>query len=1331
MSYDIRTISGPRVSPSTPPSGVHIDLVCNKKPGTLNTFTYTMKFWHYKREQLSWEWYNDYGQNLILELNGQEIRRHTFKFGKGSAWGVRNNPTYYYPNNILEVSGEFTISGDSKLKYRTSCNYCENGYHDYKRREFNFEWGELYLSYTNPNIIPGKPAMSVSWQDNRTVSYNNETVYPVIKGDGTKNNLTVSGTAGANANGIQIDFEYYDSENNRWIQYKNDEGFNILYTNTTQKSITTSFKDNDRNYVYRTRIGNKSSTEDWSYSDWYLFRMNNLPWVNGNISANNIYDNIIINGINLHLPSISDTEENSDKLKYRLYYRTSRPNSDWYNWSYLGTYTSQDIFVQAEDYMSIGDYIQFGLIIEDSLEYSRGTPYAISENYKRNDQPPSKPIFSNVENGGQYMNHILPTINCNKDYAISPSIFKVQYSFRNQPFKPALFQEIDFGGDIGVGKFYDTENLNLPENVKEEYITLQAKTYNTMNNLESETTQIEIKLIMSEKPVPVILGVSEGGDYPEATPYCKEDPKISSYQAFLNGKDYILGTLINTLDDYHLRVVATHAVTGETGEASVNFKIDNRYPIPIEVYGVKEGDIKPSYSIHVMKQENCSMKIKLNGNWINTVDSTYQGRPSHNFSVNEEGDYSLYVLGTHNISTLTRDFTINKFTVKKGELSEALIRFKEPFGPVHSSQLILHSGSPILNTTKYQINNFNPLRYSSPLLIFDNIGVRGEDINRANESTIENKSFDGFINYKPELPIINGVTSNSIYRNPVQITFTNIATRPEQASYKIFLDGAEIKNPFNTTTELYKDGYHSISILGWDNINPYSYVYCFHTMNFLIKVEDEKTIRKPYIISYDNNKDLFVDVLVKFSDINSDFVHNIKITEKDGTISLNKDYDYNVKTVHLKVTNNCTIEATTTLPDMKISRNAIEHIQTIFDTAPLSNIKVLGLNRYNFNIDGKQKLLYIGKQCYLEIEKRRNEEYEVYVNGFPYELGTLIENKCEEIRKYTIEVVIKNPLTKQESYFSQDFLLDSINPAYPTMMSLKGNLMNRDDLPKKIDMKREINISDEDFLLNNRIIDVKTQKIEKDDEYILIITYVYYNGATRTNSFYFSVNSNPVDDLRPLRLQFKALDYKKSNLAKTGEFIIDRTTGHIYYQGDSGLKSITKPMEEEIHKVEEQLIRVEKNHELMQSIQFFMEDMISYVKEKQSEIIKEIEKGKEKLATISRKVQAIENNVIRIENEFAGLDTYVENIVNMISVQKANEIKEMTNKVIKLNTDFLKLCDDLKLVFNRASLCTDEVYKLKDEIATRITREQFNEFKAKEEQKFNDFVQKLKDKGLA
>ena len=1315
-----------RVGPLPAPQGIHLDFVCTKKSGTYNTYQYTMKFWHYQREQLSWETFNNYGQNLILEVNGREVRRHTFRFGKGQAFGVVNNPTYYHPNNILQVSGEFTITGNATVRYRTSCSYCENNYHTDNYDRFNFNWGTMNLTYVNPTIIPGNPSMSVSWEDSRNVTYQGKSTYPALKTDGNRNRLTISGSAGSNGLSMAIDLQQYNGSS--WVNFKTNEGFNTE-TNGKTKSLSTTFSDNDRNYLYRVRTANKSSTNNWSHSNWREFRINNLPSANGNMSAN-IENNTFFNGLTLSIPQGNDTEEGNN-VKYRLHYRTKTPSGSYGGWTYLGEYTSRSVFIQAEDFIGIGNWVQFGLILADSLEYSRGTPYCLSGEYKRNDQPPSNPTFSNVVHNGNYVNSVLPTINCNIDYAKHPTIYKVQYSFRNpNNYKQAKYQEIDFGADIGIGRFYDTETLVIPANTAKQSIVLYAKTTNIINNKTSGVTQITINLIMSEKPTPVILGVVEGGVYSEATPYCQNDPKISSYQAYLNGEPWVLGTLINKMGSYNLKVIATHAITGETGEAQVNFRIDNRYPVPIEVYGVREGDIKPSYEIHVIKQSNCTMRIQLNGNWISSSDSTYGGRNSHKFNVTDEGDYRLYVLGTHNISQLTKDFTINNFTVRKGIISnsENLIRFKEPIGPVHSSQLILHSGTPKLNITQYQIETTGFKRYSSPLLIFDNHSVRGEDRNKANQSAYATKKFEGFIPYRPEIPRINGVTNNSIYRNPVTISFTNLATKPSQAMYKIFLDGDEIDNPFSANIELYKKGYHSITILGWDNINPYNYSY--HTIRFLIKPQTEVTIRKPYIIAYDNSKDLFVDVNVKFSNIDTDFVHNIKVTEKDGTVSLNKNYDYNVKTVPIKVSNNCTIVATTSLPDMNLSRTDTKIINTIFDTVPLSNIKVLGLNRYTFVIGGTPKTMYIGKQCYLEIEKRRNEEYEVYVNGFPYELGTLIENKCEEIRKYTIEVIVKNPLTKSESYFSQEFLLDSINPAYPTLMSLKGNLMNRDDLPKKIEMKKDINMSDEEFLLNNRIIDVRTQKIVKDDEYILMVTYEYYNHTIRTNSFYFSVNSNPIDNLEPLRFQLKVLDYKKSHIAKDGEFIIDRTSGHLYYKDNDKIKAITKPIEEEIHRVEEQLIKVESNHEMMQSIQFFMEDMISSINKRQQEIILEIQQGRDKLDSVTTKIQQIESNIIKLENEFNNMDSYINNIITTITVTKANRIKELTTKSSTLNRKFINLCNDLRTVFDRAAKCTEETYKLKDELATRITRKQFNDFKASEEAKFNKFVQTLRDKGL-
>lgn len=1343
MTYsNVRTISarvtgdfGTSVGSGTAPKGLHLDAKLEKL--SKNNYRCHIAFWHYKREYSSWETWNAYGQNLIIEkrVGGgawTEILRYNFKFGNG-------NPTYHYPNTLYKYV-DVTITANTEFRFRTTCSWCESGTHREEYNKFNFIWGIRTAYYENPQIIPGTPSASVTFTDNRTFSYNGVTVYPGA------NTATFYGATGSNGKHLSLELNFSTDMNAWGIPSKSD--FNVTYNNTGSKSITVNWNDNDRCY-WRFRVVNYSETGHSSTSSWIIFKLNALPTISGSIttsedSTSSTSQVVMYNGLNnVTLPTANDAE--GQTKTYEVYYRLKHKTGNWGNWTLYTTTTNTSLGrIEAESLMSMSYYIQFGLKYKDVLEYgSSGNIVCLSKEYLMNDNPPPKGEFENIVEGSVFLNEIIPTIKNNSIFDAHRSIYKVEYYMDGRgPIISKYEEVINPDTNEVLTSFYSGTNITSIGNH-----TGRTKVTNIKNGLSTDGDNVNFSIIEPAVVIPIIMGdtnggkidtLKEGGTYYEVVPYCKPDSNVSSFRGYLSTKQtdgswseespFIFNQLINTVGTYKLRAEATHKVTGQVGESSIIFNINNDTPGPIEVYGVVEGDIKASFEIHIIKQNNVTMSIYLNGKIISSTDSQYEGRNSHMFRVTVEGDYSLRVVGTHNISTLTREFNINRFTVRKGAVNTDIVRFRQPSGPVHSTQVLLHSGDHVLNKIEYEVNGSDRKYYSSPILIFDNEIITGYDTNRANVTQPDTKRFDGFIAYKPEIPKIIGVEDGGVYKTPVNIKFQNIASKPNQAMYKIFLDGDDLTDPFKTSGfDLNKNGYHTVTILGWDNINPYA--YSFKTIRFLIKIQNNKTIRNPYIILYDNEKDKFVDAKVKFSSVSEDFVHRIKITELDGSFK-ETSYHYNIKTVNLKIKNNCYIEAFTSLPEMGIERRAVATVNTIFDVVPPSeNVHILGVNKYPITDGNEVRELNIGKNCIIEIDKQRNEEYEVYINGYPYTLGTIIENRGEELKKYTVEIIITNTTKNLKSYYSNEFILDSINPAFPTLLNLTPNLMNKERIPKNIEMKNDDNMSDEDFILNNRIVNIKTETIKKDDEYILVVTYTYYNGAKRTNSFYFSINSNPIDELSPLRLELKLLDYRNSHLAKEGELIIDRHTGHIYYKNGT-IRAITKTVEDVILNIEKQLIKIESNHDLMQGLQFFFEDVIESVNNKQVDFTNRLESFETKLDTIIADIEKTKQQITNLENEFNDIDGYVSNIVNVITITKANAIKTLTNDCKTLNNNFIKLNEEMREIFNRASICTQETYWLKDEIATRVTTSDFEQWKKDEEAKYQAFLQKLRDYGV-
>lgn len=1030
--------------------------------------------------------------------------------------------------------------------------------------------------------------------------------------------------------------------------------------------------------------------------------------------------------------------------------------------------------------------IQFSIILTDGIEEDINHPNWTSGTYtKANILPPSKPVFLNLKEGQEFVNGnvvngifmpnlVVPYIQVNDDYVENYEYVTATYSIDNGitwlPTKLELVEiigpeydvernpdgtiKLDENGNVIIKKdpngkpiivkppvtqwmYIAIKGFNTPGNYKvipritNSYLT--ANILGDMLNIKvNEYVYVEPVILVSVDGVtkrPLLEGEVFSGnvflDY-------KDDARLSTIFLYLDGVNIPRNMEISVPKKYSIRIMSINAISSDTVEITKNFTISNELPPAIEVYGVTDNSQSIKYDIHVIKSIGCTMKITykdLNNSQVFTpslANSSHANSEgvvvaSFFFSITRVGTYDLNILSTHNGSKLTRTLTINNFSVIKESVTDDLIQFN-PLNPsVHSTVMSLIPGNA-KNKLTFNEDGGSNHKYLSPLLYTRNLLINASE-NTGNTITKKNKRFSGILRYTPELPNVLDVKENGVYYTTRNIRFTNTASKPSQARYYIFIDGKLINNPFTTTTVLKDDGYHFITILGWDNVSPSSYVY--KSFRFLIREEIENLIRKPSIIVSENKKQGTVTITVNFSKIHPNAVHTLKLKYLDNTEEV-FTYPYNIGKVIKIVDRNCIVIASTKLMATGLELTDTKTITTIYDTAPsVTDIKIFGIVEKTIHTTkfGDFKV-NIGPIAILDFIKSHNEIYDVYVNGLPYTVGTLIENKEEELRKYTIEIIITNKFDKtKKSYYSNQFVLDSLALAFPHLTNYTEYLMNRTDIDRMIDMKHEENINEMTSILNSRIIDVKAYIIKKDDEYILTMTYVYYNGCKRTNSFYFSINTNTVDEIKPLKIVLKALDYNNEEVvAKDGELIIDRVTGHLWYNKNTIITPITKHIEDAILDVEKKLFNIEQIHLKFNYYYDVSKEIALYYIKKKDEFIKSIKDYLVKLNSICTELDTIKSNVNKLDQDIKAYSIIITNNANYIAGTSKTEITTLTTSVQNLNNNFELLLGRVKTTLERGAVVKDDTFYLRDEIKKRVTIEKYNNWKAEEDAKYNRFV---------
>lgn len=854
---------------------------------------------------------------------------------------------------------------------------------------------------------------------------------------------------------------------------------------------------------------------------------------------------------------------------------------------------------------------------------------------------------------------------------------------------------------------------------------------------------------------------------------------------------------------YNYSVNGRHEATLETFNSRYGiskivrkaFTISNERPPVVEIEGIEDNADGETFDVLVKTEIGANIEIwyynvaNPNNKIIPSIARTTKDDIEYlKFTLDDNGTFNLVVRVTCLSNGVYDDTIIKNITIDSGSVTDKgkLIRFIQPGPPVHSTRMELRTNkknSKLSYWLKKKPKGVKGTRYLAPILIFENLVGYGREVNNT-KSVNARRKFNGILDYTPELPVIKGIEEDTTYyKLPIRFTFENVATYKNRAMYYIFLDGALLNNPFNSTFEVSHYGTHFITIIAWDNVRPIG--YNFYHFKFMVRSELKANIRKPTIVTDQNPGDEKVNITVNFTKVHESVINTIKIQYPDGTIE-EKIYPWDVGTVTITVYKNCIVTASTKFAhDEDSDKSDTVVIDSIFDTkTDLTDLNILGLKDYTISVTNgpsdivKDFNIKIGPCAILDFGKKWNYLYDLYVNGEPYKTYSemiktdlmdngdnyynpdqdffppIIENQCHELRKYRLELVAKNRWQPENenlmSYYYTEFLIDSLDLPFPKLSNINENIMTRSMLPKVITTKEEPEGVYTKGVFNDEALPINSTcrlVILKDDECLLTITYTFYDGRKRTSTFCFSINSNVIDELTPNRVILKVkdfqdipdYDYYVSNGIEPkpheGEFIIDRRTGHLYFGGKEGtivteIHAITKDMEMVLADAEGYLLMIERSYTKLKQFVETCLQMLEYYLKKLEDFLKRLEYYKKLLDETCERIDKLRSDLDKLIEDIRSFEASIKNQTDYI----AGDIKERTEDLIavckELNEDFIRTVDDLnKNVFTEGAKVNDDVYRQRKAIKRKVTIDEFKAFKERENKKFNKFKKKAKKYG--
>lgn len=966
---------------------------------------------------------------------------------------------------------------------------------------------------------------------------------------------------------------------------------------------------------------------------------------------------------------------------------------------------------------------------------------------------PAPIMFLNMENG-------------TSDYSLEPHLIPDDDNFTSFTI---YYNGENISSDLWKRKKDSVygEILVLPKIKKEGNNIIKATKIKNGHKIEKI---INVTLLNNEMPTIEFKNVAENKTYTSVTPNVVVNPEdcdlLCSLSRSLNNQliektFYNPGTLINKDGNYELSVQAMHPRNGNSAVKKIKFNIDGSPPPPIKVFGIVENDVKPFYSIRILKEEGINYFVRIDDIDISFSENVENGNTYLELFYKNKGQHSLKITSVKISNNVSNTFVINLFTVLNYDDTGHMIEV-DPLTPSYDKWLNVKF-SNLAETHKYMKFNNNFIDYSWDKLTKD-IHLPNDELyfwrefntydafkteeafsvrevlngNLLNSSKQAITSFD---HNPPPVPKISGCNNGDI-KNSFLINIENLDSRYK---YVIKLNG-QVLDKRDIPLIVDKEGFYLFQVICIKN----NFTYSENKVNF--RVKEKYRLLAPYImnipVAKDTNKEPGVRVYIYFhpySDLDYYQIgNNPEVEVPKGT-----------KRVDFLVSENTTIRAYSVDNDghlvgerfskcchfanpldcqksWKVDYNTMIGFQKYWNVEfyyyPDLQQKMVGIKYRTINNINEEmpvvippKILGIDRNDFIQysafphVKREKKHNYFAYLDGEPYELGSPIRNRnFNGKRKHKLVVFAEQKDNKKRASSEIEFVIDSIPPSFPKMINPIKNIMTQ---PVVIDCFREPGVFYSATLNGKPFTLGKT--LSENGEYLLVITAE--KGSNRTKRFkaiYFSINTFEPQVLEPLRVVLKPLEDFRSDLLEEEELLVNRTTGDVSMEVNGKMVSKTKELMERVSVLESKNIQLDK---LYYDVYERIKSIFERVKENKDLVFDTIDEVLSCISLIDELVETTKKYLSKTNERSVDLIN-VTNKINDIVTKTNNTINKQNQLFDYMNKDRLKLFTILrqKILYSYSKMCDlyTQIRELELAMQGRMNKTEFANWKEQQMQKY-------------
>jgi len=634
-----------------------------------------------------------------------------------------------------------------------------------------------------------------------------------------------------------------------------------------------------------------------------------------------------------------------------------------------------------------------------------------------------------------------------------------------------------------------------------------------------------------------------------------------------------------------------------------------------------------------------------------------------------------------------------------------LINFNPSSGLIHNVEVSITYSEKQKNRSTFGLKG-KELYYEKPFRVYENTTITAKEINdRLNAGNVvvgtESKDISNVDLDAPPAPILTGVTEGGRY-NSVSL---NISNKSALYDYVIELNG----KPYTLGSTVSESGKYAFVVTCKKKTN---YKTSSATLTFEIIRKD--TFEAPSIFYTPErtlNKDVRVSIIYsRKTSINEYKIGNGAWTAYSGAFTITQN-----DTIYARSINS--------VGEINESNITVSNIDNTPPDAPII---------YGIEPDSIQT------HAFPTVHKKRNHNYAFELNGKPYELYTPITNFARVKKTYTFKVTATKKWNGKSTSATKTFTIDTIPPMKPEVIGITPNNFGKEFIPKlsfkEVGVKYTACLNGVPFDIEADVNPFPKTTNRSDDFYIITVTATKLSNNLKSSSFiYFELNNNAsLNIISPNRVIFKPLYRENKKLrAIADELVVDQYTGHIYLtdsvkdsEGDLKLKNITETVEKMIPDRDIQLSYkylpdLNKRLEYQNNVFIYLRERMTNLEADNARVKAELDISEADLNRLKGIIDSNASLLSDLENKMNNLETGLTNTNNLISIIRTS-FQGVRDKAIQ------KIYD----LYENGSILARNMhyeYLLEEVILTKVTREQFNQFKTDEMNKYNAFKKKIDD----